>query len=174
MAMRHFRPVMKGVHMKGVAGIALLLAFVALPALAKKPEVEPAVNASNKDGFETVAAWVRGQMKEGGRYAHVSATERTRVDTRLGEMEGMFQKTPAVDQMSDDDKLKLFNYQEEVNAILAERDSERLICKNVKPIGSNIPVKQCVTAGELEARRRNDVDYLRKTQDMRNLKGTSR
>lgn len=152
----------------------LLLAFLALPALAKKDEVEAAVNASTRDAFETVSAWVRGQMKEGGRYAHVTATERTRVDTRLGEMESLFQKSAAVDQMSDDDKLRLFNYQEEVNAILAERDSERLVCKNVKPIGSNIPVKQCMTAGEMEARRRNDVDYLRKTQDMRNLKGTSK
>jgi hypothetical protein len=150
--------------MKGFAGIALLLALVAMPALAKKQEVEPAVNASNKDAFETVSAWVRGQMKEGGRYAHVTATERTRVDTRLGEMEHLFQKSPAVDQMSDDDKLRLFNYQEEVNAILAKRDSERLICKNVKPIGSNIPVKQCVTAGEMEARRRNDTQYLQRTQ----------
>lgn len=157
-----------------VAGIALVLALVALPALAKKGEAEAAINANNKDAFETVSSWVRGQMKEGGRYAHVTATERTRVDTRLGEMEGLFQKSPAVDQMSDEDKLKLFNYQEEVNAILAGRDSERLICKNVKPIGSNIPVKQCMTAGEMEARRRNDVDYMRKTQDMRNLKGTSK
>lgn len=157
-----------------VAAIALVLALVSLPALAKKQEAEAAVNASNKDAFETVSSWVRGQMKEGGRYAHVTATERTRVDTRLGEMESLFQKSPAVDQMSDEDKLKLFNYQEEVNAILADRDSERLICKSVKPIGSNIPVKQCMTAGEMEARRRNDVDYMRKTQDMRNLKSSSK
>lgn len=144
--------------------LALVLAFLALPALAKKEVAEAAVNASNRDAFETVSAWVRDQMREGGRYAHVTPTERTRVDTRLVEMEGLFQKYPAVDQMSDDDKLKMFNYQEEVNAILAHRDSERLICKNVKPIGSNIPVKQCMTAGEIEARRRNDTDYLRRTQ----------
>jgi len=154
--------------------LALALGLcVTLPAAAKDT-VEPVVNASNMDAFETVSTWVRGQMKEGGRYAHVTATERTRVDTRLGEMESLFQKSPAVDQMSDEDKLKLFNYQEEVNSILAGRDSERLICKNVKPIGSNIPVKQCMTAGEMEARRRNDVDYMRKTQDMRNLKGSSK
>ena len=156
-----------------VAVIALVLALVSLPALAKKQEVEPAVNASNKDAFETVSSWVRGQMKEGGRYAHVTASERTRVDTRLTEMEGMFQKSPAVDQMSDEDKLKLFSYQEEVNAILAGRDNERLICKNVKPIGSNIPVKQCMAAGEMEARRRNDSDYLRRTQQTPQYKSSS-
>lgn len=153
--------------------LALALGACVTLSAAAKDKIEPAVNASNKEAFGTVSDWVRGQMKEGGRYAHVTATERTRVDTRLGEMENLFRKTEAVDQMSDEDKLRLFNYQEEVNAILAERDSERLICKNVKPIGSNIPVKQCMTAGEVEARRRNDVEYLRRTQQTPQYKSSS-
>jgi hypothetical protein len=72
--------------------------------------------------------------------------------------------------MSDADKTAMFNKQEEVNAILAKRDNERLICKNEKPIGSNIPVKTCQTAGEIEARRRNDSQYLRRTQNTPQLK----
>ncbi|HEX7768600.1 MAG TPA: hypothetical protein VF422_01075 [Dokdonella sp.] len=142
---------------------ALLVAFLALPALAKD-KVEPAVNASDKDAFATVSSWVRGQMREGGRYEHVTPSERTRVNERLDEMTGLFEQAPAVDRMSDEQKLRMFNSQEEVNAILAKRDNERLVCKNVKPIGSHIPVRQCMTAGELEARRRADDQYLRRTQ----------
>ena len=144
--------------------IASLLAFLALPALAKD-QVEPTVNANSKDAFETVSVWVRGQMDDGGRYAYVTPSERTRVNERLDQMSGIFQKSPAVDQMKDEEKLRMFNYQEEVNAILAKRDNERLICKNVKPIGSNIPTKQCTTAGEIEARRRGDMQYLQRTQN---------
>jgi hypothetical protein len=66
--------------------------------------------------------------------------------------------------MSDADKFKMFNYQEEVNGILAKHDNERVICKNVKPIGSNIPTRQCTTAGEIEARRRGDMQYLQRNQ----------
>lgn len=150
-------------NMKTYRVIALLLVLLALPAFAKD-RPDPAVNASTKDAFATVSTWVRGQMQDGGRYLHVTPSERTRVSERLDQISGIFEKVPAVDQMSDEDKLKLFNYQEEVNAILANRDSERLICKNVKPIGSNIPVKQCMTAGEIEARRRSDDQYLRRTQ----------
>jgi hypothetical protein len=143
--------------------VAALLALLAMPALAKD-KVEPAVNANSKDAFATVSSWVRGQMEDGGRYSYVTPSERTRVNQRLDQMSGMFDKAPAVEQMSEDDKLKMFNYQEEVNAILAKHDNERVICKNVKPIGSNIPMKQCTTAGEIEARRRGDMQYLQRNQ----------
>ena len=143
---------------------ALLLALVAMPALGKD-KVEPAVNANSKDAFGTVSTWVRGQMQDGGRYAHVTPNERKRVNERLDQMSGIFEKTPAVEQMSEEDKLKMFNYQEEVNAILAKHDSERMICKSVKPVGSHIPVKQCMTAGEIEARRRGDLQYLQRNQN---------
>ena len=149
---------------------ALLFAFAALPVLAKD-KVEPAVNANNKDAFATVSQWVRGQMNEGGRYAHVTGSERTRVDNRLDEMSGLFQKYETVDGMPEDAKLKMFNGQEEVNAILAKHDSERLICKSVKPVGSHIPVKQCVTAGEMEARRHSDQQYLRRNEQTKQLVG---
>jgi hypothetical protein len=143
--------------------MAALLALAAMPALAKD-QVEPAVNANSKDAFLTVSSWVRGQMQDGGRYSYVTPSERTRVNQRLDEMSGIFEKVPAVDQMSDADKFKMFNYQEEVNGILAKHDNERVICKNVKPIGSNIPTRQCTTAGEIEARRRGDMQYLQRNQ----------
>lgn len=143
--------------------IVLLLALLAMPALAKD-KVEPAVNASNKDAFATVSNWVRGQMDEGGRYGHVSAGERTRVNTRLDEMSGLFERYGTVEQMPEADKLEMFNKQEEVNSILAKHDGERLICKNVVPVGSHIPVKQCMTAADMEARRRGDQHYLQRTQ----------
>ena len=153
-----------GFGMKALWSVALLLALAAMPVSAKD-EAEPAVNANSQESFETVSAWVRSQMSDGGRYSYVTASERTRVNERLDQMAGIFRKTPAVDQMSDDEKMKMFNYQEEVNGILAKRDNERLVCKNVKPIGSNIPTRQCVTAGEIEARRRGDMQYLQRTQN---------
>lgn len=143
--------------------VAMLFAFSATPLLAKD-KVEPAVNANSQDSFATVSAWVREQMSDGGRYSYVTASERTRVNQRLDQMSEIFRRTPVVDQMSDDEKVQMFNYQEEVNGILAKRDNERLVCKNVKPIGSNIPTRQCVTAGEIEARRRGDMQYLQRTQ----------
>jgi hypothetical protein len=145
------------------ACVAVLFALLAFPALAKE-KIEPAVNANNKEAFATVSNWVRGQMDEGGRYGHVTAGERTRVNARLDEMSGLFERYGTVEQMPETDKVEMFNKQEEVNAILAKHDGERLICKNVKPVGSHIPVKQCMTAADMEARRRGDQHYLQKSQ----------
>lgn len=154
-----------------IAALALLLAaaLFVLPAVAAdKPD--PAVNADTNDAFQAVSAWVRKEMEPGGRYSHVTESERSRVDQRLDEMGALLERNGAVANMGDADKTVMFNSQEEVNAILARHDSERVICKNVMPVGSHIPVKQCTTAGEMEARRRKDGDYLRRTQGTPQLK----
>lgn len=158
--------------MKPVLSFAFAVAVAVLASLplAAKEKIDPAVNASSKDAFETVSTWVRKQMDAGGRYSYVTPDERSKVNSRLDEMEHLFGDKSEVSQMSDADKTAMFNKQEEVNSILAKRDNERLICKNEKPIGSNIPVKTCQTAGELEARRRNDSQYLQRTQNSPQLR----
>ncbi|MFI4970720.1 MAG: hypothetical protein ACHP7D_10985, partial [Lysobacterales bacterium] len=117
--------------------------------------------------------WVRKQMDSGGRYSYVTAGERSKVNAKLDEMNRLFQKNGDTTKMTDVDKTAMFNSQEEVNAILTKRDNERLICKNEMPIGSHIPIKTCVTAGEIEARRRNDTDYLRRNQNSPQLRSGS-
>lgn len=148
--------------MKFVTRMILVAAAVFALPLAAKDKVEPAVNASTKEAFQTVSTWVRGQMTDDGRYPRLSARERGTVEARLDEMGRLFEARGSVEQMSGDEKLKMLNAQEEVNGILAKRDNERLICTREAPIGSNLPVKTCRTAGEIEARRRMDNDSLRR------------
>ena len=124
----------------------------------------PAVNASDKDSFQTVSEWVRKQMDAGGRYAETNGQERQVVNARLDEMTKMFEQKSSVDQMSVDEKKKLLVDQEEINSILGKRDGDRLICKSERPIGSNLPVKTCVTARERDQRRREDNKELERQQ----------
>lgn len=154
-----------------VFAVALTLLFT-LPVMAKDT-ADHAVNANSKDAFETVSGWVRKQMEPGGRYSYVTAEERSTVNSELDGMDALFQHNADVSHMSDADKTQMFNRQEHVNAILAKRDNERLICKNELPIGSHIPVKTCQTAGMIEARRRNDVQYLQRTQNSPQLRSGS-
>ena len=143
---------------------ALLILALSLQSAIAADKSAPAVNASDKESFATVAEWVRTQMKDGGRYAETNASERTRVNTRLDEMAVLFESKSSVDQMSTDQKVTLLNSQEEVNAILGKRDGDRLICKRERPIGSNIPVKICETARQIEERRRKDTKDIRDRQ----------
>lgn len=148
--------------MKCGPAIAFMIAALAAMPLAAKEKINPAVNADNKEAFATVSQWVRKQMDEGGRYGHVAATDRMKVDAKLTEMGTLFDQRGAVAQMTNAEKTQMFNDQEEVNAILAKRDSERLICKSDMPVGSHIPVTTCHTAREIEETQRTDADYLRR------------
>jgi hypothetical protein len=151
--------------MKYVFAIAIVAAMAVSATVAATEKADPAVNASSKEAFETVSTWVRKQMDAGGRYSYVTAAERGTVNAELDGMGRLLQQHGDVSHMSDQDKTQMFNSQEQVNAILAKRDNDRLVCKSEMPIGSHLPVKTCQTAGMIEARRRNDVQYLQRTQN---------
>ncbi|MEP7041765.1 MAG: hypothetical protein ABI843_01810 [Dokdonella sp.] len=149
----------------GLLIATLVLSFIASPAFAKD-DTAPAVNADTKAAFDTVAGWVRAQMEAGGRYSEVSSGERSKVDAKLGEMGKMFEQHGDVAQMGDADKTRMFNTQQEINAILSKRDGDRLICKTERPVGSNIPVKTCQTASKIEGRRRDDLKDFQQRQNV--------
>ncbi len=144
-----------------ITAFALLLAGQAAIA---KDKPAPAVNANDKESFQTVSEWVRKQMDDGGRYAEVKSNERQTVNDRLDEMGRLFEQKGSVDQMNVDEKKKLLVDQEEINSILGKRDGDRLICSYERPIGSNLPVKTCTTAREAEMRRRDDRNELDRRQ----------
>lgn len=143
--------------------VMLLTLACSLPAWADdKPA--PAVNASNKDAFETVSGWVRKQMEPGGRYAYVASVDQKKVESELDDMGKLMQARGDVEHMTAEEKQQMFVKQQDVNAILAKHDNERIICKNEAPIGSHIPVKTCQTAGAIEARRRGDMQNMERSR----------
>lgn len=156
--------------MKFGSVIALIVAMLFAMPLAAKEKAEPAVNANTKDSFDAVSTWVRKEMGPTGRYSYVTAAERSKVDAKLDDMGKLFEKNADVAQMSIPEKTAMINNQEEINAILAKRDNDRLVCKMENPTGSHIPVKTCQTAGDIEARRRNDSQYLLRNQATHQIK----
>ena len=144
--------------------VAALLLVLSLDAVAAAEKPGPAVNANDKDSFQTVSEWVRKQMDAGGRYAETNGEERQVVNARLDEMAKLFEQKATVQQMTQDEKKQLLVDQEEVNSILGKRDGDRLICKSERPIGSNLPIKTCMTARERDDRRRQDRKELDRLQ----------
>ena len=130
---------------------ALLLLVLSCGVASASDKASPAVNANDKDSFQTVSEWVRKQMDAGGRYAETNGEERQIVNARLDEMTKMFEQKPSVDQMSVDEKKKLLVDQEEINSILGKRDADRIISKTERPIGSNLPLKTSVPARDRAA-----------------------
>jgi len=143
-----------------IAAIVFGVTFAAAAASAKDQKVDPAVNASTADSFKTVSAWVRSQMEEGGRYEETKPAERARVNDRLDDMAKVFEENDNVEKMNEQQKMRVFNDQEEVNAILTKRDGQRLVCKDEIPIGSHIPTRVCRTMDEIRFANRAKDDQM--------------
>lgn len=155
---------------KHVSSILLFAAFAITAAAAEKPQ--PAVNADTKERFATVSSWVQQEMRPGGRYAHVTASERSTVEAKLSEMGGLLDKHGSVEQMNDADKTEMFNSQEQVNSILAKRDGDRLVCKSVAPVGSHIPVTTCRTARQMEVDQHEAQKFIDDRQNVQLKSGS--
>ena len=141
---------------------AACVVLMASPAFAKKP-VEKVVVADSAPKFEILVEKIHSQMVDGGRYEFMSVRDREAVDLSLQKMSAMLTGSGSVDAMSSEDKDRLFNEQEKVNGLLARNSDDRLVCQDVAPVGSHLPVRTCKTYRQI-AKDRSDS-----RRDMQNM-----
>jgi hypothetical protein len=127
---------------------------------AKNGVVEKAVLADTPESFTAQTERIHDEMQAGGRYEFANASARAKVDVLLAKMASLLQEAGSVDAMKHDNKVALFNSQEEVNGILKHNDSNRLVCESRAPVGSHIPLTTCRTFGEIEHIRRTSKNAL--------------
>ncbi|MGH8091782.1 MAG: hypothetical protein ACREO6_10055, partial [Rudaea sp.] len=144
---------------------ALVSAAHAAPA-AVKPMVAQTLDSFNRD-----AARVRQQMQSGGQYGYISATDKSRVEARLADMQNLLTAHANASDMSQQDKISLFNAQEEINGILDHNDNNRLVCEHVAPVGSHRPITTCHTYAEIMRQRENTLHDLERRESTPQLKG---
>jgi hypothetical protein len=107
---------------------------------------------------------IRAGTEPGGRWDQVPDRDRPELEKRLHEMETLLQGHASVDELTADEKLRLLNAQEQVNAILTEHDGERLICKRETPTGSHRPQVNCKTVAQRRLESESARQALRQTQ----------
>ncbi|UXI69270.1 hypothetical protein [Tahibacter amnicola] len=143
---------------------ATLFSLFTLTAQAKDQPAENVLTAENKTQFETQAASIRSQIKQGGRYEFVTDAERETINRQLAVMERLLSAHSDGSAFRENEKLELLNAQEQVNAILAQRDGKRLICTRRAPTGSNRPQSTCMTYADKERERRDTVNSLQESR----------
>jgi hypothetical protein len=144
--------------MKTLSTLALLGALLAA-AFAHAAD-KNVVKADTKESFAAVAENVRSEMGAEGRYAYLKPDERDKVDAGLAEMARMFDENGSVEHMDKATRVKLFNAQETVNALLTLRDRDRLICERGAQPGTRIVGTSCHTYGDLEAARQASSKFM--------------
>jgi hypothetical protein len=156
--------------------LAIAVFAVALGPGAEARELEPLdfrVTAATPADFRAQADAVRASLRDGGRHASTPVEQRARIDVLLGSLQAMFDARGSGSALSETDRLQAVNAQNEVNAILARNDDERVICEFVTQTGSHRRSKQCLTVREREARRAEHQDALRETERERGVRGNA-
>lgn len=133
---------------------------LAFPLATSATATTPQVHAESKAAFTAAAADIRKEMVPGGRFQFVTGVEVTRVNTSLDAIGALFEKYGTLANMDKVVKVTLFNDQEVVNSILAERDDLRLICKPKRATGTRIPVTECKTYGDIQRERADTHNAL--------------
>lgn len=134
--------------MKLIAALAFSAALAtgfAGTAAAKEHYRENSVKADTRDAFDQLADNVRREMQAGGKYEFIKPDEKPQVEKALDDMTKLFDEHENVADMTQDQKVALFNAQETVNSILTLRNRDRVICQNKPPLGSHIPQTSCHT-----------------------------
>lgn len=125
---------------------------------------EPVVVADNKANFDLVAAAIRKQMQPGGRFGFVDKTGRQTVESRLTDMQTLFDQYGSVDKMQGPAQNKLLADQNAVNEVLARNDGNRRICWKETPVGTHFPKTVCRTLAEIQNQKQNSQQYLEQTR----------
>lgn len=125
---------------------------------------EKPVVAQTLADFEVQATAVREGMQPGGVYSYINDNDKRRVEERLDEMHQLLQQHSTQAELSQPERIALFNSQENLNALLLQNDNNRLECENGAHTGSRIHVTTCKTHGELMQRQRQDQSALNDLQ----------
>lgn len=122
--------------------------------------VEKPVSADTPEKFAAVAAGVRTDMAPGGRYEFIRPDQKGKVEADLNLMMQLLQQSGSVTAMREDQKVQLFNTQENLNGILTHSDKNRLVCENVAAAGSLLRTNKCKTLGEIERDRASSKQLM--------------
>ncbi|MBN8482287.1 MAG: hypothetical protein J0L88_11930 [Xanthomonadales bacterium] len=152
--------------------LALALLGASLPLAGQELDrLDFEVTVETPADFRDQAGRVRASLAPDGRHATANDAERGRIEALLLRIEAIFDARGSGQALSEGDRLQVLNAQEEINAILARRDGDRLVCEFVMRTGSHRRGKECLTVREREARRAAEQQALREIERGRSVRG---
>jgi hypothetical protein len=147
---------------KVVLGSMLALAAVTASAKIDSGSDGAPTKLNLSGSFEEQRVAIIKDLDGGKVYSEISAKERGDVKDALNRISGALQAPSGVQGLTEEQKTKVFNDQELVNAILTRAgEDSRLVCTREKVVGSHRPTTQCLTVAERRRMRESDQDTLR-------------
>lgn len=86
-------------------------------------------------------------------YQHIKDRDRETINASQSHIRSILDKVTTLEQLSEDQRLAVFNEHEKIGALLNSRESERLVCEKVYKTGSHRPEVQCQTVAQRDSDR---------------------
>ncbi|HST45949.1 MAG TPA: hypothetical protein VLK29_12090 [Luteimonas sp.] len=116
-------------------------------------------------GFAEQRAQIEADLADGKTYSELSSGDRSTVRESLERIAQYLGGVDSVEQLTDDNKARVFNDQEVINNILTQAAADsRVVCTRETKTGSNRRVTTCQTVAERNRRRELDQENLRDVQ----------
>lgn len=113
-----------------------------------------------QEDFATQQQKIMTALDDGESYSEISKADREKVVEALSRIGSALQTGGGVNGLNADQKVAVFNDQEQVNTILTEAgDDSRLICRRAATTGSHRTTTQCMTVAE----RNRAAEHARQT-----------
>lgn len=95
-------------------------------------------------------------------YFEITDENKTKVIEALNRMGDKLANVNSLSELSEKDKVAVFNDQSVINALLTEAAADsQLVCKREKKLGSNMPTNVCMTVAQRREAQRKAQDELR-------------
>ena len=142
--------------------LALAVSGAAFAAKAPPPSVD-----TGRSGFSDQKAAVEHEILKGDHFAEISDEDQAQGFAALERMDKVMAGHASPSELSEEDKVKLLNDQELVNALLtkANKDS-RIQCRREKKVGSHRTSSTCRTVAEWRRASQNSREDLEKRRGM--------
>ncbi|MEO6075433.1 MAG: hypothetical protein ABIP56_01380 [Dokdonella sp.] len=145
---------------RSILAIALALAGISGAHASTDSQEAFPMKAESTAQFREQAVTLRSEMAT-GKYADLSKSDKKTIDKRLDELDALYVKRSTGAKIDGDDAITLVNASSEINSVLAGTREDKLICEQVKMVGSNRSTKVCMTAADRKVRRDDDQKVMR-------------
>ncbi len=143
----------------------LFAAAIALMCLAAPPV--SANNTRNTDARTILdqQAGIRTEaMNKKGRYKDMAEAKRQELFAHQDKVNRMLEGVASTTDLPETDQIAVFNSLEAIEAIINQAEDERMVCKRVKPVGSNRPETVCKTVAQMRAEKLDAESAMRSGQ----------
>lgn len=118
------------------------------------------MNAKTTEQFREQAATLRSEM-DNGKYSDLSNSDKRTIDQRLDELDAFYVRHDTGAKGSKKDWAPAVNAGSEINALLTGNQDDKMVCTQVKRVGSNRSTKTCMTVADRREETRRAQKFMR-------------